>query len=216
MVRRFMFVTAGLVACLGAACGGAIDSSDPAAKGGGSGGSGGGISPPSNGGQPSPREPQNAATAPDESAIAAARAALQGSFRVKEIDIGGYEPGQSPDNYREKLVGADLKICFLGASRVVVCECAEFLPASVNDIQPGDHPTDNCVAPIACLDRAYSFDAAGLLRIDVPEGSMMWPLRASKPYGYRAGKVTVRPEGTYVNSLVGLGNALLEPTTDCL
>ena len=226
-------VTAGLLVCLGTACGGKIESSDPAPNGGsgGSGGSGGAVAPPSSGGDEcavlssgdcysceaarQERARRNAAPANNEPAIAAARAALAGGFRVKEIHIGGYEPGQSPDNYRERLIGADFKICFRDATRVTVCECAQLLLAAVNEIRPGDHPTDQCVAPSTCTDHVYSFDASGLLRIDVPEGSLVWPLRPSKPYGYGAGTVTVRPEGTYVNSLIGLGNALLEPTTSC-
>lgn len=146
--------------------------------------------------------------------LTAAYDALHGrAFRVKEIQIGGAPFGEAPDNYRERMIGEDMKFCFGNQDEVTVCECAQLLVASVDDIKTGGHPTDNCVGPVACRKGTFTFTATGELRLDVPGSVLTWAVGTKTTE--EAGAVGVRPEGTYVDSLVGLGNALLEPAAAC-
>ena len=200
------------VASLVAACGGKTIGTDdsPAAKGDPTDPCPGCTAPqaPQASASPMPApEPANPA------AVSSARAALDGqSFRVKELQIGGYAPGMAPPEWRERIVGADIKVCFRDQGRVTYCECSEFLPASA---QNRVDPTDNCVGPVRCLEGSFTFTASGKLRMEVPGSQLTFALRASSTYDPGAGIVTVRPEGTYVEALVTIGQALLEPTNGC-
>jgi len=207
------------IVCVGSAllllsCGGAIERE--------SGSSGANASQSGAGGDPtSPGEPVSVPpsppAAPSETtkAVAAARSILVGhSFRAVEIDIGGYPFGTAPTNYRETITGEMMKICFGPTDTLTVCECDDPLFAPVSEIAPGGHPTNRCAGTLVCRDGQYRFDEQGRLRLAVPGTTLTWALQDGRATS-DAGVVATVPEGTYVRSLIGLGDTLLEPTDSC-
>ena len=189
----------------GTACGGLVEepAGDPVAP----------VTPPTASARPGERR--------DEAAVESARAALVGSptsstraWRVREIHVGGLGFGNAPEHYRERIEGEAITLCFRSASAVTICECSKMHVASVDDIKQGGHPFNTCFAPVSCSEGTYSFNAYGHLRIDSPS-DLLWAVKPTANYGTEAGEVAVRPEGTYVRNLVGLGDALLEPASAC-
>jgi hypothetical protein len=194
------------------ACGGAVaptTAEDTGANGGAS------IGAPSPAPQPIALPPTAPAATPETPTASAARAALAGrSFHAIELHVGGYPFGTAPTNYREAIVGEMMKVCFGTVDALTVCECDHPVFASVYDIGQGGHPSDHCNGPLVCRGGTYRFNDAGRLRLDVPNTTLTWPLRTDGAQP-EAGEVAVRPEGTYVRSLIGLGDVLLAPTEGC-
>jgi hypothetical protein len=202
------FAPALLSVALAAACGGRVDSDGT----GGPVGSGAAIG---NGAQAGGT---GAPPTPDATAIAAAGALLAGqSFRVALIEIGGGAPGTAPANYRERVDGDVMKLCFGTGDTLTACQCDAPHFASVDDIRPGGSPSDRCDGSLVCRTGTYRFDDAGRLRVDGFDdaGSLLWAVSATRSPYPEAGVVTRAGGRLYVNDLCGLGESMLEPTAAC-